>query len=269
MSTTRLMILGLVYWRQPVHGYEVRRELESWHADEWANIAPGSIYHALRKLAEEGLLEEVATERVGARPARTTYRITAKGETEFTQLLWRYWWEYQPPIDPFLAGFAFLPHLPRVEAVAALRNRARMLRAMVEMRQVALATEFMRQLKPAHVAWQFELLIDRMTVEIAWCERVAARLEAGAELFPSQAPPVPGAPNSELSVPGAPDSELSVPGAPNSELSVPGAPNSEPGAPSGGDAVPFPEAAPTLGAAPAGGSSPPDAPRPGSRNNPR
>jgi DNA-binding PadR family transcriptional regulator len=181
---------------QPVHGYDVRRELESWHADEWANIAPGSIYHALRKLAEEGLLEEVATERVGARPARTTYRITAKGEAEFTQLLWRYWWEYQPPVDPFLAGFAFLPHMPRVEAVAALRNRARMLRSMVEMRQVALATEFMRQFKPAHVAWQFELLIDRLTVEIAWCERIAARLEAGAELFPVQAPqPWPGAPD--------------------------------------------------------------------------
>jgi Predicted transcriptional regulators len=192
------MILGLVYWMQPVHGYDVRRELESWHADEWANIAPGSIYHALRKLAEEGLLEEVATERVGARPARTTYRITAKGEAEFTQLLWRYWWEYQAPFDPFLVGFAFLPHMPRVEAVAALRNRARVLRTMIEMRRLALATEFMRQLKPAHVGWQFELVIDRMTVEMAWCERIAARLEAGAEIFPSRAPGQPAdAPDDE------------------------------------------------------------------------
>ena len=72
------MILGLVRWMQPVHGYDVRRELLSWSADEWANVAPGSIYHALRKLAEEGLLEEVATEQVGARPARTTYRITPR-----------------------------------------------------------------------------------------------------------------------------------------------------------------------------------------------
>lgn len=188
MSTTRLMILGLVHWMQPVHGYDVRRELESWNANEWANIAPGSIYHALRKLAEEGMLEEVATERVGARPARTTYRITTRGEAEFTQLLWRYWWEYQPPIDPFLAGFAFLPRLARVEAVAALRNRARVLRTMVEMRRVTLATEFMRAQKPAHVTWQFELVIDRMETEIAWCERIAARLEGGAEIFPPGMP---------------------------------------------------------------------------------
>src|SRR5690606_27409964 len=54
MSTTRLMILGLVKWMQPVHGYDVRRELESWRVDEWTNIAPGSIYHGLRRLAEEG-----------------------------------------------------------------------------------------------------------------------------------------------------------------------------------------------------------------------
>ena len=67
-----MMILGLVQWMQPVHGYDVRRELLSWNADKWANIQPGSIYHALRKLSEEELLREVATEQVGARPARTT-----------------------------------------------------------------------------------------------------------------------------------------------------------------------------------------------------
>jgi hypothetical protein len=71
-----MMVLGLVQWLAPVHGYDVRRELLSWRADEWGNVQPGSIYHALRKMAEEGLLTEVGTERVGARPARTTYGIT-------------------------------------------------------------------------------------------------------------------------------------------------------------------------------------------------
>src|SRR2546429_6578436 len=103
-----MMILGLVRWMQPVHGYDVRRELLNWNADQWANIAPGSIYHALRKLSEQGLLEEVSTEQVGARPARTSYRITARGENEFGELLRKSWWEYQQPIDPFLAGFPFL-----------------------------------------------------------------------------------------------------------------------------------------------------------------
>lgn len=182
------MILGLVKWMQPVHGYDVRRELESWQVDEWASIAPGSIYHALRKLAEEGLLEEVATEQVGARPARTTYRVTAKGDAEFEELLRRYWWSYSQPIDPFLAGFSFLPALPRGEAAAALRNRARLLRGVADTHRFALESEWMRDAKPAHVGWMFELLVARAEVEIAWCERIATRIEAGAQLLPAAVP---------------------------------------------------------------------------------
>jgi DNA-binding PadR family transcriptional regulator len=188
MSTTRLMILGLVKWMQPVHGYDVKRELESWQADEWANIAPGSIYHALRKLSEDGLLEVLATEQVGARPARTTYRITAKGDLEFEELLRRQWWEYSAPVDPFLSGFSFLPALPRGEAAAALRNRARLLRANADSQRFALASDFMRQSKPGHVAWMFELVVARAEAEIAWCERIAARIESGASLFPDTVP---------------------------------------------------------------------------------
>ncbi len=188
MSTTRLMILGLVRMMQPVHGYDVRRELESWQVEQWASIAPGSIYHALRKLSEDGLLEEVATERVGSRPARTTYRVTPRGEVEFADLLRRYWWEYTPAIDPFAAGFAFLPALPARESAAALRNRARFLLAAVEAHRFALSTDVMRATKPAHVFWMFELMIDRLEVEIRWCERIAHRIESGETTLP---PPQP------------------------------------------------------------------------------
>ena len=59
MSANRLLILGAVRIFQPVHGYFVRRELMSWHADAWANLNPGSIYNALRTLTREGFLEEV------------------------------------------------------------------------------------------------------------------------------------------------------------------------------------------------------------------
>ena len=79
MSSTRLLILGAVRIFQPVHGYFVRRELLSWHAEEWAHLNPGSIYNALRTLTREGLSEQVGTETEGRRPARTTYKLTADG----------------------------------------------------------------------------------------------------------------------------------------------------------------------------------------------
>jgi DNA-binding PadR family transcriptional regulator len=192
MSATRMMILGLVQWMQPVHGYDVRRELLSWNADKWANVQPGSIYHALRKLAEEGLLREVATEQVGARPARTTYEITDKGAAEFQSLLRNNWWNLACAPDPFMAAFSFLPALPPEEASAALRNRATQLRAGVAQLQAAQKAEWLDN-KPPYVSWMWELTIDRSEAEIGWCERTATRIESGETYMPPSVPPFPGA----------------------------------------------------------------------------
>jgi len=184
MSATRMMILGLVQWMQPVHGYDVRRELLSWNADKWANVQPGSIYHALRKLTDEQLLREVATEQVGARPARTTYEITEKGAGEFQSLLRGNWWSLAAPPDPFLAAFSFLPALPREEAVAALRNRAVQLDAGIKQMQSLMGADWIHQ-KPTYVSWMWELGIDRAEAEIRWCERTAKRIEAGEPYLPA------------------------------------------------------------------------------------
>jgi DNA-binding PadR family transcriptional regulator len=178
-----MMILGLVQWMQPVHGYDVRRELLSWSADKWANIQPGSIYHALRKLSEEGLLREVSTEQVAGRPARTTYEITEKGQAEFQTLLRGNWWNLGAASDPFMAAFAFLPALPREEAAAALRNRAMQLRAGVLQLEAAMQAEWTEQ-KPVYVGWMWELSIVRAEAEIAWCERTAKKVESGERYMP-------------------------------------------------------------------------------------
>lgn len=183
-----MMILGLVNWLQPVHGYDVRRELLSWSADKWANVQPGSIYHGLRKLTEEGLLREVTTEQVGSRPARTTYEITPKGRDEFENLLRGYWWEMKTVTDPFFAAFAFLPALPREEAGAALRNRAAQLRVANETVQAAAEKGWLRE-KPPHVTWMWELMVARNEGEIAWCERVAGLVESGVSYLPENLPP--------------------------------------------------------------------------------
>ena len=173
-----MLILGVVRIFQPVHGYDVRRELLSWHADEWANVAPGSIYHALKKLADEGLLHEVATEQVGTRPARTTYEITAKGEDEFQDLLRRHWWDYQPPIDPFTSAFVFLPALPRREGSAALRHRAQQLRLFCQAAELRIENDLDWEQAP-HVAEMFKLDMARARVQADWCDEVADRLDKG------------------------------------------------------------------------------------------
>lgn len=178
-----MMILGVVQWRQPVHGYDVRRELLSWSADKWANVQPGSIYHALRKLSEEGLLREVATEQVGARPARTTYEITDRGRAEFQMLLRDNFWHLGAVSEPFMAAFSFLPFLSRDEAAAALRNRALQTQAMVKQLEAAAGAEWAKQ-KPVYVNWAWELSVARAEAEIAWYERTAQRIESGEPYMP-------------------------------------------------------------------------------------
>src|SRR5438034_5719314 len=115
MSATRLLILGVLHFKQPTHGYDVHRELESWQAERWANIAYGSIYFALNKMAEEGMVEVVDAGQAGKGPARTTYAVTPAGEVEFQRLLREYWWEPKTVIDPFQVALAFIHELPRDE----------------------------------------------------------------------------------------------------------------------------------------------------------
>ncbi len=180
MSVTRLLILGWVRIAQPVHGYEVRRELLSWKADEWANLQPGSIYHALKKMTDEGLLEEAEREQVGGRPARTPYRITAAGERHFQESLREQWWRYESPQDPFVAALGFLPALSPEEAAAALRNRAQRLRAASDGMRLQVDGGFLGgEDKPQHVVEIFRLWIARTAGEIEWCEELAGRVERG------------------------------------------------------------------------------------------
>src|SRR5690625_4040861 len=82
--TTRMAILGALSFR-PMHGYEIRRELELRRVDRWAGVSYGSIYGRLRSLVREKHIEVVGSEQVGNRPARTVYRITPAGADEPTR----------------------------------------------------------------------------------------------------------------------------------------------------------------------------------------
>ena len=178
MSATRLLILGVVRLKQPIHGYDVRRELEAWRADYWANIAYGSIYFALKKLSEEGLLEAVETDQVGKRPARTTYRVTARGEAEFQQLLREHWWEQKPAIDPFQVALTFMDQLPRDELLSALRHRIALADSAGEALSYA-ATEKVRYGAQRHVAENLRLYAAHLETERRWAEAAIEQVERG------------------------------------------------------------------------------------------
>lgn len=184
-TSTRLLVLGAVRENGPVHGYDLRRGILSWGADEWANVTPGSIYNALKALVRDGLLEVVGTDRQGARPERTIYQLTAEGEKEFQQLLRENLWRSRLPNHPLHVGLAFFPLFPRDELATAVRHRVDELQA-----QVAYCHSELRDILgshgdpsrggvPYHVAESLRLTAALLEGEAAWARDLAERLENG------------------------------------------------------------------------------------------
>lgn len=124
MSAIRLLVLGAIRERGRAHGYQVRSDLETWGAHEWSTAKPGSIYHALRHMAEQELLcaHEVTPSTAGG-PPRTEYELTADGDAEFLRLLRASLAGHDQRIDELTAGVGFLNHLPRQEAITLLKQR--------------------------------------------------------------------------------------------------------------------------------------------------
>lgn len=83
---TRLAIVGTLSYA-PMHGYEIRREIEARRMERWADVGYGSIYGRLRRLVDEGLVEIVRTERANNRPSRTVYGITDLGRQALVEAL--------------------------------------------------------------------------------------------------------------------------------------------------------------------------------------
>ena len=187
MSATRLLILGALRFLQPAHGYLIRQELESWNAESWANIAYGSIYHALGKMNEEGFVEQVEADEDAHKPARIKYAITPHGEVEFQRLLRRYWWGTENGKFPSLTAFSFVNVLPQDEVIAGLRQRASYFEGEIRTAEfMQRSPEWLADYKPPHVNEMMKLMRAHMEVEIAFARDLADRLEAG-ESFADEA----------------------------------------------------------------------------------
>ncbi len=175
---TRLLVLGVVRIFQPVHGYDVRRELTGWHVADWASVAPGSIYSALKTLAKEGMLAVVGTKAVGNRPERTTYELTQEGEQELRDLMRDQLWQVRPPIDPLIVAISMMGFVDRAELIAALEARAATIKGMLQHNEYQIAAVD-NITTPDHVREMMRLISARIGAELPWSKALIARLKGG------------------------------------------------------------------------------------------
>ncbi|MEV6652674.1 PadR family transcriptional regulator [Streptomyces sp. NPDC051219] len=183
MSAIRLLVLGAVRQHGRAHGYQVRNDLEYWGAHEWSNAKPGSIYHALKQMAKQGLLHahEVAPSTVGG-PPRTEYTITEQGAEEFFRLLRDALTAHDQKTDVLSAGVGFIVELERSEAVALLNERVRGL----EEWRAAVTEYYTPQDGPeqlGHIGEIMNMWVHSADGGAEWTRGLIERIEGGAYTF--------------------------------------------------------------------------------------
>ncbi|PPK70352.1 PadR family transcriptional regulator [Actinokineospora auranticolor] len=179
MSATRMLVLGVVFWAGKAHGYQLRAELLSWRADSWARVKPGSLYHALRKAVDDGMMVDSVEPGDGG-PERTVYAVTPAGRVELERLVRA---GLSVPGDPTMlnAAVAMLPVLRREVAVEMLRQRVARLR--IQLAELESWRSGGAGVKPEHVNEQAGLWIGQTVADLEWAEGLIERIDGGAYTF--------------------------------------------------------------------------------------
>ncbi|KAF0846031.1 PadR family transcriptional regulator [Nocardia caishijiensis] len=192
MSAIRLLVLGAVRQHGRAHGYQVRNDLEFWGANEWSNAKPGSIYHALKHMAKQGLLlaHEVAPSVAGG-PPRVEYELTEAGTEEYFALLREAITTYDQKMDMLSAGIGFMVDLPRDEVVTLLEQRI----GKLEQWRASVTEYYSPEQGPGqlgHIGEIMHMWVHSADSEATWTRGLVARIAGGAYVFAGEGEPFVG-----------------------------------------------------------------------------
>jgi DNA-binding PadR family transcriptional regulator len=181
LASTMLSLLC----ERPMHCYEMYRVMLERREYRIVKVKPGSLYHAMDRIVAAELAEAVGTDRDGARPERTTYRITDAGRAALTAWVCA---EVAEPVNEFPrfpVAISKVHNLPRAEAVALVEKRISAIEA-----ELADAESEMAGVEDVREAYLLDLSYLRaMTrAELTWLRHTAARLENGELEWPTKSP---------------------------------------------------------------------------------
>ncbi|WP_413757743.1 PadR family transcriptional regulator [Streptomyces sp. MMBL 11-3] len=192
MSAIRLLVLGAVRQHGRAHGYQVRNDLEYWGAHEWSNAKPGSIYHALKQMAKQGLLVAHETEpSTAGGPPRTEYEITEEGTREFRTLLRASLTAYDQKPDVLSAALGFMVDLGREEALGLLEERVRV----IEEWRSAVTEHYVPEDGPeqlGHIGEIMNFWVHSADSGAEWTRGLIRRIKDGAYTFAGEGEPFVG-----------------------------------------------------------------------------
>lgn len=171
-----------------MHGYEIRRAAKLDRTELWTDVKPGSLYNALHRMADEGLIEVVRTERDGNPPERTIYAITEQGRQELIAQRDAALRHVRLVPDPIDLALQYTPDLSEEDLTAALQVRRQAVAA-----HLALFEQERQNAAPYLVGLEpitFEHSLLRLRAELAWHD---ALLEQLPKALATDAAPTPEA----------------------------------------------------------------------------
>jgi DNA-binding PadR family transcriptional regulator len=174
VSSIRLFILGTLSATGPLHGHQIRQQAQNDRTELWTDIQVGSVYGALKRLANEGLVREVRTERVGNRPERTVYEITSEGRQALDAVRQEALHELDRHYDPFDLALAQSRDVSAEDLEQIVANRLAALRVHVaSVRHTAeMADPYVNEAERMVIRH----LTERAEAEVRWHTELAAHL---------------------------------------------------------------------------------------------
>jgi DNA-binding PadR family transcriptional regulator len=172
-----LAVLSLLRER-PRYPYEIQALVRERHVDEVVKVRGGSLYDAIGRLADAGLITTVNSERPGARPERTVYAITAEGVAVADSLVRDYLSTPAKDYPVFVTGLAHILNLDAATAADLLRERRDTIQAAHDRIAQQLAADTAGL--PRVVTLEAEYAQALRVAELAWLDRVVRDIDAGA-----------------------------------------------------------------------------------------
>ncbi|MBF6355281.1 PadR family transcriptional regulator [Nocardia higoensis] len=183
-----IAVLALLDER-PMHPYEMFQTMVGRGEDRLVKVRPGSLYHTVARLTDQGLVCAGGVDREGNRPERTTYRITGQGRATLRARIAEMLRAPAPEYPEFLLGLAESHSLPADQVVELLRDRIAQLDAEIAELDAAIAAA------ARLVARRYWLVLPyrRETVRAQrdWLARMVDELARG-ELEWEESEPEPG-----------------------------------------------------------------------------
>lgn len=172
-----LAVLSLLRER-PRYPYEIQALVRERHVDQVVKMRGGSLYDAIGRLAEAGLISSVNSERAGARPERTVYAITDEGVAVADALVRDYLRTPAQDYPVFVTGLAHILNLDAASAAELLRERRNTIQDAHDeiARQLAADTADL----PRVVTLEVEYAQALRVAELAWLDQVVHDIDAGA-----------------------------------------------------------------------------------------